>query len=75
MHFFKAFATIIDKALERLSSYIDNNYINKASKKMMTWWRKQKKKYQEQNFVISDKNSDNEDKALTDGAKTNFICN
>ena len=42
---------------------------------MMTWWRKQKKKYQEQNFVISDKNSDNEDKALTDGGKTNFICN
>ena len=36
LHFFKAFATIIDKALERLSSYIDNNYINKASKKMMT---------------------------------------
>lgn len=37
--------------------------------------KKTKKKYQEQNFVISDKNSDNEDKALTDGGKTNFICN
>ena len=35
--------------------------------------KKTKKKYQEQNFVISDKNSDNEDKALTDGGKTNSV--